>query len=86
VRHFRSFTFEVTVGGIDRTKTETGERTLTSRIAYPHEKYNQNTLVNDVAVVKLPSAFTLSKFCSSLINRVLTANNAINRYGVSINF
>jgi Trypsin len=50
----------VTVGGVDRTTAESNEVTLTSRVATRHENYNDNTLVNDVAVIKLPNALALS--------------------------
>jgi hypothetical protein len=50
----------VTVGGIDRTSTETGEFSQTSTESIAHENYDDNLIINDVAVIKLPTAFTLS--------------------------
>jgi secreted trypsin-like serine protease len=50
----------VTAGGIDRTTTETGEISLTSRTAIYHEQYKENTLSNDIAVIKLPQNLPLS--------------------------
>lgn len=60
----------ITAGGVTRTTTETGERTLTSTIAYRHENYNDNTLVNDIAVIKLPSALTLSNLIKFVLNQI----------------
>jgi secreted trypsin-like serine protease len=62
VQIYRGTSFVVTVGGVDRTTTETGEKTLTSKVAIRHEKYNDDTLINDVAVIKLPSKITLGNF------------------------
>lgn len=59
-------TFVVTVGGIDRTTVETGEVTKTSTTATLHENYDDVWLVNDLAVIQMPSAFTLSNFLSAI--------------------
>jgi hypothetical protein len=64
VQNYRGISFVVTVGGVDRTTAETGEKTLTSKVAIRHEKYNDVTLINDVAVIKLPSALTLGNSVS----------------------
>jgi hypothetical protein len=53
--------FVVTVGGVQRTSTETGEITQTSTLATLHEKYDENWLTDDIAVIKMPKPFTLSK-------------------------
>jgi len=51
----------VTVGGIDRTSTETEEKTQVSTEAKYHEKYDDYWAKNDIAVIKLAKPFTLSK-------------------------
>lgn len=53
-------TFVVTAGGIDRTTVETGEVKQTSTAGTIHENYDDSWLVNDIAVIQMPSAFALS--------------------------
>lgn len=59
-RKFRGSKFVVSVGGVDRTTAETNEFVVTSTVATRHENYDDNTLVNDIAVIKLPVALALS--------------------------
>jgi len=58
---FSGNTFEVTVGGVDRTTAETYEVTKVSKYGKYHEKYDEYWLSNDIAVIKLPQPFELSK-------------------------
>lgn len=50
----------VTIGGIDRTKTETFEKTQPSTNFTHHENYDNTWLFNDIAVIKMPNPFELS--------------------------
>lgn len=66
--NFRRTSFAITAGGLNILTAETGEKTVTSKTAYYHENFNVNTKVNDIAVIKLLSPFSISKL---LISKVL---------------
>jgi hypothetical protein len=66
---FSGSTYEVRLGANRIDTTESGAVVVTSRSSIVHSQYNANTLNNDIAVIQLPSAVTLSsKYHSVLIN------------------
>jgi secreted trypsin-like serine protease len=51
----------VLIGSISRgTVLSSGAVEMTSKVSYVHEKYNEATLQNDIALVELPEEVTLT--------------------------
>ncbi|CAB3375158.1 Hypothetical predicted protein [Cloeon dipterum] len=52
--------FEVTAGGVNRLTSETNEATKTSTTTFLHPDFDEFTMWNDIGLVQVPTAFTLS--------------------------
>jgi Trypsin len=53
--------YKVLIGSISRDAVlSSGAVEMTSNVSYTHEKYNDATLQNDIALVELPEEVTLT--------------------------
>jgi len=55
------------MGTINSANPSAGSVTVTALQAIAHEAYNKATLVNDIALLKLPGPMTLSGFLNLLL-------------------
>jgi secreted trypsin-like serine protease len=66
---FSGSIYELTLGANQVNNPESGSVVVTSRNSIVHESYNENTINNNIAVIRLTSAVSLSSKCySTLIN------------------
>jgi len=56
---FRS-SYDVKIGTIVLSSLSSGGVLVTSTVSFKHEQYNDNTLKNDIALVKLPQDVTFT--------------------------
>jgi hypothetical protein len=64
---FSGSTYEVRLGANRIDTTESGSVVVTSRSSIVHSQYDSNTINNDIAVVRLPSAVSLTSKCYSIM-------------------
>jgi len=53
---------EVTLGVVDRDNPPAGHVQISASQFFAHESYDKNTLLYDIALLKLPSAVTLTGY------------------------
>lgn len=64
---FNFASFDVALGANRVDITERGSQYLSSRTSFVHSEYNQSTIDNDIAVIRLPQPVDFTRKCSKII-------------------